>query len=409
MMARGMAFEFPAARAPARTAHSPFARVEVHRDANGAVLDVWRDLEAAAPHSIYQSRAWLLPWIDTLGRKAGLAPFFVIARDGEDRPVALLCLGTRRSGPVRIATFLGGKDSNFNLPLVRPGSAWTAADWRRLLRQAARALGTEGPDAFALLNQPLEWEGVPNTLRVLPSQESPSAAYGTRLNARVEEVFAAKLSKERRKKLRKKETRLGEMGVVTHRAAATAEERDLIIRAFLAQRVDRFRAQNICSDFNDPRMRQFIEQASAPGPAGAGIELHALLVGERVAAVYGGAARGGQWSGMFNSFDMDPEIARCSPGDLLLMRVIAAQCAAGLALFDLGIGDASYKTIFCGEAIALFDSFVAVNALGFVASQARAAASRGKRIVKRHPRLLDAAKRLRAALTRAPTASPAHD
>ena len=31
---------------------------------------------------------------------------------------------------------------------------------------------------------------------------------------------------------------------------------------------------------------------------------------------------------MFNSFDADIEIAKSSPGDLLLMKVIAAQCAA---------------------------------------------------------------------------------
>ena len=134
--------------APAPVAETRmFASVDVHWTVD-PVLDAWAILETEAPCSIYQTRAWTLPWIATLGRKAGTLPFYVLARGRDGRPAALLCLGIVKRGPLRIATWLGGKDSNFNMPLVRAGEAWTRAETVRLLREASRAAGRARPDAF---------------------------------------------------------------------------------------------------------------------------------------------------------------------------------------------------------------------------------------------------------------------
>jgi CelD/BcsL family acetyltransferase involved in cellulose biosynthesis len=397
MRSQSSALDLPIGRATAVTeASGAFARVTIHREADAMVLAAWADLETSVPCSIYQTRAWLLPWIATLGRKAAIAPLFVLASAADGHLTALLCLGLQQCGPIRIATFLGGKDSNFNIGLVRTGHSWTAADLRLLLSRAARNLGRDAPDAFLLVNQPHAWGGAGNPFAALPHQPSPSAAFGTALDARAEDFFAKKLSKESRKKLRKKESRLAETGLPTHLVAVTADERKAILDRFFEQRLERFRAQNIASDFDDPQMRAFIEHASAHGPHGIGMELHALKAGERIVAVYGGGAHDGQWSGMFNSFDADVEIAKTSPGDLLLMKVIATQCAAGLRYFDLGIGEARYKATFCDEAIPLFDTFIPVSLKGWAYIQLHAASLRIKRMVKQNARLFSLVKRLRA-------------
>ncbi len=373
---------------------APFARVEVFTNAT-PILEGWRDLEAQAPCSIYQTRAFVLPWLETMGRRATLAPFFVLARDHDERPAALLCLGLRRRGPFRVATWLGGKDANFNMPLLRRPNLWSAADLRRLLREASQACNGSGPDVFELANQPLSWDGFDNPFARLLSSESPSFAYGTALAEQAETLFAEKLSKDARKKLRKKEAKLASFGPVAHRVVHRLDEQEQVIDAFLTQKLARFRAQGIASDFDAPEMRTFLEKASPP--SGSGIELHALYAGEQVVAVYGGAAHAGQWSGMFSSFDGDEEIARTSPGDLLLMRVMAACCTAGLRRFDLGIGEAAYKATFCDEAIPLLDVVVPTSLRG----RAYAAFARlrltAKRKIKRDPRLLGIFKRLRAA------------
>ncbi len=53
----------------------PFAVVEVYRDP-APVLDVWEELEAVAPISIYQTRAFLLSWLETLGTAQKITPLF---------------------------------------------------------------------------------------------------------------------------------------------------------------------------------------------------------------------------------------------------------------------------------------------------------------------------------------------
>lgn len=371
----------------------PFASLTVHEAADAAVLSAWAQLEASAAASIYQTRAWLMPWIETLGRAARLSPRFVLARAPDGAPRALLCLGLRRWGPFRVAAFLGGRDSNCNIGLFSPDTPWTPADLRRLLSQAGRAMGA---DALLLMNQPFRLAGGLNPLALLPHQPSPSAAFATDLAPQAEAVFAEKLSKDSRKKLRKKEARLAEMGALTYRIAASADERGQILDRFFEQRLERFRAQGIASDFEDPAMRAFIARASLPSPNGAAIELHALLCGTRIVAVYGGGAHQGQWSGMFNSFDADPEIAKSSPGDLLLMRVIAGQCAAGRTRFDLGIGEARYKAALCDEAVPLFDQAFAVTARGTVFVALKALALKTKRAIKQNERLFALVKRLRS-------------
>src|SRR5438270_8658947 len=121
----------------ARAAVVPFVRVDVFTDPRAA-LDAWTELEAIAPMTGYQTRRFLLPWLDTLGERRGFSAMIGVARDAAGAPVALLPLGLARRGPFRVALFLGVRQSNFNLPLVRPGVHLSRAACQILLREIAR-------------------------------------------------------------------------------------------------------------------------------------------------------------------------------------------------------------------------------------------------------------------------------
>ncbi len=411
-MARGgtvdVTVELPFAASEAEVARA-YRGVEVHTSLD-AVGEAWAELEARAPCSIYQTRRWLVPWCATLGRRAGVTPWIVLARAADGRPCGLLLLGLRHVGPCTVAAWLGGRDNNAAMALLAPDAPWSGAELARLLREAAR-IAPARPDVFMLTNQPAEWRGRANPLAWLPHAASPSAAFGTPLVPDAPALFAAKLSRDSAKKLRKKEAKLAALGTLAHRIADTAAERGAVLDAFLAQKTRRLRAKHLRSEFDAPEMRAFIEAASTPGGAGhpspghpsPGIELHALMLDERVIAVYGGAAHGGGWSGMFNAFDAaDERVARCSPGDLLLLRVVARACAAGLTHLDLGIGEARYKAALCEE-IPLFDTLLPVTARGHVLAAFLAATRNAKRRIKRHARLLALARRLDALFERRPT------
>ena len=377
----------PVIAASCAAASAPFARVERHADA-AAVDDAWAELERTAPCSIYQTRRFLVPWAETLGRLAGLRPAYVLARDRGGQPVALLCLGLSRAGPVTVARLLGGKDANLSFALLRTSTDWSREHVRSFLREAARLCDA---DVFVFANQPHVYGGEANPLASLPHAESPSAAYGTRLPSCGESLFAAKLSKESRKKLRRKEAKLASLGTVRHVVAASPAERAAILDAFLAQKTARFAERGLAAAFRTPAMHAFVERASAAEPAA--IELHALMAGDRIVATYGGAAQGARWSGMFNSFDADVEIARASPGDLLLMRIVELCCARGLRDFDLGVGEARYKASLCDEPIPLFDAAIGFGPVGTALASLLLARQSLKRRVKRSPRLLALAQR----------------
>jgi CelD/BcsL family acetyltransferase involved in cellulose biosynthesis len=70
---------------------------------------------------------------------------------------------------------------------------------------------------------------------------------------------------------------------------------------------------------------------------------------------------------MFNSI-AGPEFRDYSPGELLLSNVVRMCCERGCNRFDLGIGGAAYKQVFCNEAEPLYDSIIPITAVGHAAA-----------------------------------------
>jgi CelD/BcsL family acetyltransferase involved in cellulose biosynthesis len=380
---------------PFKRPGSAVAKVEVYRDP-AAVDALWAALEESAAASAYQTRAFLLPWLETLGAARDIEPLFVVAKDWRDGVLALFCLGIERQGPFRIAVFLGGKESNFNLGLVQPNAPLSAEDIRFVFAEAARLLGRDGPHLFLLQNQPQQWDGIANPLALLDHQTSPSFAYATQLQPEGEAFVAEKLSKETRKKLRKKEAKLAELGAVSVLANDGPQNAKMIVDAFLAEKIARCEARAYEANFADPAMRVFLERLSgADGRSKPVLDFYALKVGDKIVATYAGLAHRNHFSCLVNSFDSDPDIARSSPGDLLLTRLVALQCDRGRSGFDLGIGEARYKSSYCDLTIPLFDTVLPVGAVGRLCAAYAKLRLSIKRRIKQRPEIFANIRRLR--------------
>ncbi|QLP98321.1 MAG: GNAT family N-acetyltransferase [Rhodoblastus sp.] len=394
-MSHVAALPSPLAYAAAR----PFARVVVHTDMRQA-QDDWAQLEECAPHSAYQGRDWILPWLGSIGRAEGWSPAVIVARDARERAVALLPLGVVSRGPLRLAEFLGGRDANYTLGLFRPDVTFGRDDLEALLREGAKAT-PGGIDLYSLINQPRSWRGADNPFLQLPHDMAPADGYATRLTTPGEAFLKARLSKDTRKKLRKKEQRLTEMGAVRHLRAGTAEEARAILAAFTAQKAARMKEKGLDNVFEGPAAEEFLARVAVEplergkSPA---VDLYALTLDERIIATFAGSRSHGRFSGMFNSFDADPEIGKSSPGDVLLTKVIAGLCDAGLQEFDLGVGAARYKNTFCDVVEPLFDAFFPVTAGGRALMWVKQRKRKLKRVIKNDPRLWRAAQAARKLL-----------
>lgn len=348
----------------ARGAVQTIARLEVYENPADA-WPAWTELEGVAPASAYQTRKWLTPWIEAIGRPSGICPMIVVAHGSDGAPVALFPFGIVRQGVLRVVHFLGGRDSNSNLGLIRPGARLDRSDVVSLLRTSAHKARLK-PDAFVLLNQPLSWEGVANPLALLRHQRSPSECYSATLDADGAKFVDERLSAEARKKLRNKRKKLSEFGPVSHLVASNPTDAARIVDAFFTQKLQRFHQKHISSHFESPQTRQFLLRAGLDGLASGdpAVELHALAAGDLIVAVYAGTPHRGRFHAMINSFDLDSEIARTSPGDLLLMSMMQMMCDRGYQVFDLGIGEARYKSSWCDRSEPLFDTLYGVTPKG---------------------------------------------
>lgn len=378
-----------------------------------ARFDVFDSFEAAAPAwraletgdvlaTAYQRLDFLELWQRHIGTPDGIAPCIAVAFDADGSPAALLPLGRHASHGLKVLGFLGGKHSNFNLGVWRRdvAAAVTEADLRRFLA----ALEGRG-DALILYNQPVRWHDTANPLALLPHHVSPSMAYRGPLRPDFEELLKERTSNSTRYKMRKKVKSLtNKAGPVVFARADGPETAQRVVHEFFAQKSARMQAMGMEDVFGAADVRAFIEAgvcASLPdgNPV---IEIYELTAGGEVVATMGGMVRDGRFSAMFNSIPAD-KFRSESPGEQLLVNMIRTCCERGLTTFDLGVGEASYKDMFCPDEEPLFDTCLPLSARGHALVAIERAKSAVKRTVKQNKSLWSAvvrARQWRAALSR---------
>ena len=196
------------ARSPSLTVYS---RLEDAREA-------WRLLYDASPVSPYQNYDYVRLWFDSFARERSVEPHIAVATDRNGTPLALLPLAIRPILGLRVAEFPCGRESNFNLALVRPG---IALDFRSLLLEAARG-SPKAFDLYFLRNQPRRFGGRENPLVFSDAGRCPRAAYGGALPGSREVEKPAHPDRERQERQRRPAA-IGRDGDVRLDAELTSE------------------------------------------------------------------------------------------------------------------------------------------------------------------------------------------
>jgi CelD/BcsL family acetyltransferase involved in cellulose biosynthesis len=369
-----------------------FAEIEIFADPI-AVRHVFAEMEPDALATPYQRCDFVAAWLRTIGQAEGSTALIVVVRDDCGLATAILPLAVIRRNGFRTAKFVGGKHANFHMGVFRRGLVADREAVEGLLQRIGR---TAGLDALLLVNQPDAWLDEPNPLAAITRQDSPSAGHATKLERRFEDWFAAHYSKNGQKKLRKKARDLAEKGAVSTIIARDEATARRVLAAFFAQRREQAKTNGLVDDFQAAGAARFLELAATDGLAEGrqALELHALVRDERILAVFGGIASGSRFSGMITSHDAEPEIARSSPGELLILEVIRKATERGFSTFDLGVGEARYKDVLCEIDERLSDSAAGFTAKGRLLAAAFLSQRRLKRWIKHTPQALRLAKAL---------------
>ncbi len=110
--------------------------------------------------------------------------------------------------------------------------------------------------------------------------------------------------------------------------------------------------------FGDPDVQNFLKAALVRSNGRPPIEIYSLSVGPDVIATFAGVCDDERFSAMFNSIEPD-RFQTESPGEQSLFHLVKHCCERGLKTFDLGIGEARYKNLFCQDDEPVFDTLLA--------------------------------------------------
>lgn len=357
------------------------------------VASAWRALEADAVMSPYGRLDWIAAYQDNLPEHERDTRVAILR--GQDGDIVLLQpFQIERRGALRVASAIGDKHANYNLPVMRPDFARRLSPERarRILTEAGRSLAV---DLVAIPNVPVTWNGWRNPFAV-GGQASASDAWALRLEPDGDAALARSMSPEARKKMRNKARGLEKIAPVSVVQARAPADVDRILAAYFRQKAGRFAALGITDPFAEASLRSFFRHAAMSGlPEGRpAIELHALLGGDDVLAVLGGAGDGHRFSGMIVSFEAGP-LDRFSLGEMLVTNVIRDLGLRGYRVFDLGVGDARYKRSICEELEPLVDLAVPLTWRGHGVALAQSAGLAAKRRLKADPRAMALVARVR--------------
>ncbi|CCE07189.1 conserved hypothetical protein [Bradyrhizobium sp. STM 3843] len=394
-MTMAAVIESRTAEAPAQPLTSGITRVDILSDL-AAAEPIWRALEMSGLSTPYQRFDFLGAWQRHAAAQHDATPLIVVAWDAQQRPLLLLPLALRHACGARVAGFMGGKHTSFNMGLWDRAFAASATpgDLDDLLNGLHQR---DVVDVLALTQQPMRWRDQANPLALLPYQPSANGCPVLTMPPGADPT--ALVSNSFRRKLKAKEKKLQALPGYRYLIAETDAEIARLLNWFFKVKPIRMAEQKLPNVFAEPGIEAFVREACSARLASGrrAIEIHALDCDEEIIALFAGVADGERFSMMFNTYTLS-EHARWSPG-LILMRDIIDHCAgAGYHRLDLGIGTDDYKRMFCKDDEPIFDCFIPLSARGWLAAMALSALHRGKHLVKHNPALLDLAQRLRGAL-----------
>jgi CelD/BcsL family acetyltransferase involved in cellulose biosynthesis len=337
-----------------------------------ATISVTRDIEDFAafwPRSgaptgsrqfIFQCADTLQVWCDTIGRKQAIEPLFVAVLDQERKPLLLLPLGLERRSGIRVLGFLDGTVSDFNAPvLFSPVQDWDRETVRALWQDIQHQLPAFDIAIFRKLPEMVDdWN---NPWRHLVTAESTQGSYAMSLPRQWLARDILPDLKDSRRRARK----LARLGRVSFKVADTAAEAEAFTRAAIAMKgrqfvetlgTDRFAVEPGYAAYYIETTRRLFHTGT--------IHASALQLDDKILAAQWGYVYRDRFYHMLTAYDGSGDWPSYSPGRLLTEHLIKRSVNAGIATFDFGVGDESYKSLYCDRHGVLFDAVLPVTLKG---------------------------------------------
>lgn len=360
--------------------------------------DDWRALERDNLQSLHQSYDWCAAWVDAFQR-----PLAILKGTHAGQTAFILPVEIVKSRGLSVAKFIAADHSNINTGLFSENFAESGGsiDADQFAGQLQNALKGRA-DLLLLQNIPLEWRGRQTPLTGLPMVQNQNHAYQLPLLSTFEETLKQLNAKSRRKKFRVQSRRLEAAGGFEYAAPETSEEQHHLLDTFFRLKSARFASLGLPDVFADKETQAFLHgliDSRDDVRQSFGLQMHVLrLKGEnegRIAAISGISRKGDHIICQFGAID-EELVPDTSPGEFLYWQTISGLHGKGVALFDFGLGDQTYKRSWAPVETSHHDVVLPITPFGVAAGAAHRLVTRGKAHIKARPRLYKFAQGIRA-------------
>ena len=321
-------------------------------------------------------------WYRSMQSRASVEPLLVRVCDAQTGAMAVhLPLIRCRVGAMRVIRFADEGVVDYNAPIIGPAAARTRPDAARLWNAIQRHLPPA--DLLDLRKMPISVGRTLNPLALLPTLPSP--LNGNLLRIADEDDFAAYTHKVLERRFRKELERSWRVFTRYPSARfALIEEPQLrrdVLAAVERQQPVRLQRAGKRYDLDRPDAADFYRRLVDSDPAGSFVAIGALMAEQQVIAALVGLRSGASFTMIRISSVIDPAWTNCSPGRLVIARMMAALREQGICTFDFSLGNDDYKRRFGVQSVPLVDLVRPLSPLGLL----DAAAAYGKSRLRRHP------------------------
>ena len=354
-----------------RLSSPPDGSLCVAQDVEGCDIHVCGDLDAASGHwSVFQQTAeltpfqryeWLRHWYDCHADEQVSPRIVFVYAAGALRMIVPFAVETGHL--VKRLVWLGHRANDHNAPLVD-------ADWlARLEPQAANRLWhritrvVSDADYIHLIRHPSHLGTQRNPFIGDAPKNYSSASHFLTLSRNWPAFYERLRGTKSRRRLREKARRLAKVGRVRFRRVRDRQEVADTIELLLVWKKAQLERRGARNPFEGGRLKgQLLAVASDPA-ADDVMRVYVLEVGDRCVAATVVLTHGGIFNFFVPAYD-DRGIHNCSPGTIMLVKLIELAARAGCTKFDFSLGDEAYKAEWCDTRMAMTHQTEALSAAG---------------------------------------------
>ncbi|WP_027685178.1 GNAT family N-acetyltransferase [Rhizobium leguminosarum] len=360
--------------------------------------DEWRALERDNLQSLHQSYDWCAAWVNAFQR-----PLAILKGTHAGQTAFILPVEIVKSRGLTTAKFIAADHSNINTGLfsesfAESGGTIDAGKFASQLQQALKGRA----DLLLLQNIPPDWRGRQTPLTGLPMVQNQNHAYQLPFLPTFEETLKQLNAKNRRKKFRVQSKRLEAAGGFEYLIPGTSEEQHRLLDVFFRLKSARFANLGLPDVFADRETQAFLHgllDKQDDSKQYFGLQMHVLRLKDghegKIAAISGISRKGDHIICQFGAID-EELVPDTSPGEFLYWQTISGLHGKGVALFDFGLGDQTYKRSWAPVETPHYDVVLPVSPFGVIAGAAHRIVTRGKAHIKARPKLYKFAQGIRA-------------